>query len=123
MSLRSARASLMVALTNADIDTYYGWGAFSAPCARVFPGEPWVEGGGGLAGGMRVQRWEVWAVAGRVDASASFDELEDLVQRINDAIEPLNEWSHVEWRRPAITTMSGTAYIACRGVIETRLEV
>jgi hypothetical protein len=122
MSLSGARAQLLAALTAADIDTYYGWGAFSAPCARIFPGDPWVAQEG-LLGGRRSQRWEIWAVAGRVDSNATFDELEALVQSINDALEPANAWGHVEWRRPSSTDMGGTRYLACRGIIETMLEV
>lgn len=122
MSLNGARAQLLAALTGAGIDTFYGWGVFSAPCVRVFPGEPWV-GVSGLAGGKRAQQWELWAVAGRVDANATFDELEELVQKANDAVNGMPHWSHVEWHRPAITAMSGVQYIACRGVIETLMEV
>lgn len=122
MSLNDARSKLMAALTAANIDTYYGWGQFSAPCARIFPGEPWVALSG-LAGGRRTQRWEVWAVAGLVDSQATFDEMESLVQSINDAVEGQPEWARLEWRRPTITEMSGGRYIACRGVIETLMEV
>lgn len=122
MSLHGARAQLLVALEAANIDAYYGWGAFSAPCARIFPGEPWVNLSG-LAGGRRTQQWEVWAVAGKVDSNATFEEMEDLVQRINDAINDMSGWGHVQWRRPTITDMSGGRYLACRGVIETLMEV
>lgn len=122
MSLTTARQDLVTALTAADIDTYYGWGAFSAPCARVFPGEPWVETSG-MAGGRRTQRWEVWAVAGRVDSSATFDELEALVMAINAAINGLATFSHVEWHRPSIADMAGAKYLTCRGVIESLQEV
>jgi hypothetical protein len=122
VSLNAARTDLMDALTAASIDTFYGWGAFSAPCVRIFPGEPWV-GTEGLLSGKRSQRWEVWAVAGRVDAGATFDDMEALVQSVHNALEPLQRWSHLEWRRPAIVDMSGARYLACRGVIETFLEV
>ena len=122
MSLKSARTELMDALTAASIDTYYGWGTFSAPCARIFPGEPWVSQEGLLAG-RRLQRWELWAVAGAVDSGATFDEMESLTQQVNDAIEPLTNWGHIQWRRPSIVDMSGARYLACRGVIETMLEV
>lgn len=122
MSLNGARAQLMAALTAAEIDTYYGWGVFSAPCARIFPGEPWVALSG-LAGGRRTQRWEVWAVAGKVDSGATFEEMEALVTSINTAIDGLQGWGHPEWRRPAITDMGGARYIASRGIIETLMEV
>lgn len=122
MSLTGARQALLLALEAADIRTYYGWGVFASPCARVFPGEPWV-GMSGLAGGRRTQRWEVWAVAGKVDAAATFDDLEGLVQDINAAIDQLPQFGHVEWRRPAVTDMGGTRYLACRGIIETLMEV
>lgn len=121
MSLRSARAQLMSALTNAGIDTYYGWGAFSTPCARIFPAEPWVELSG-LANGARTQRWEVWAVAGRVDGGATFDEMEALVQDINAAISMMAGWSYVAWHRPVSSDMGGTRYLASRGDIETKAE-
>lgn len=122
MSLNDARQSLLARLIAADIDSYYGWGAFSAPCARIFPGEPWVARSG-LAGGRRTQTWEVWAVAGLVDSSATFDDVEALVQSINDAINGMPDWGHVEWHRPAYVDMGGARYLACRGVIETLKEV
>lgn len=122
MTLHDARQELLDALNAAGVDTYYGWGAFSAPCARVMAGEPWVALNG-LLGGKRMQRWEVWAVAGRADAGATFDLMEKLVQDINDAIEPLSRWGHVEWHRPTSTDMGGTRYLACRGIIETMMEV
>lgn len=122
MSLNGARAQLLAALTAADIRAYYGWGAFAAPCARIFPGEPWVAQSG-LAGGRRTQRWEVWAVAGLVDSNATFDDMEALVQSINAALEGQAGWGHLEWRRPSIVDMSGGRYLACRGVVETLMEV
>lgn len=122
MSLSDAREQLLAALDTAGIRAYYGMGIFQSPCARIFPAEPWVEASG-MAGGRRTQHWEVWAVAGKTDAVASFTELEDLVQRINDALVGLNGWSHPAWRRPAITDMGGTRYLACRGVVETLAEV
>jgi len=122
MSLTTARQRLLDALTAAGIDTYYGWGAFSVPCVRVFPSQPWVAISG-LAGGRRTQRWEVWVIAGRTDSSATFDELEALVISTNAAINQLPEFGHVEWNRPSITDMGGTRYLASRGVIETLMEV
>jgi len=112
----------MDALSGASINTFYGWGAFTTPCARIYPGEPWV-GLSGQLGGRRTQNWEVWAVAGLVDSNATYDDLEALVQSINAALEPLPHWAHIEWRRPAYVGMSGQRYIACRGVMETMLEV
>jgi hypothetical protein len=123
MSLNASRTELMEALETAGIETYYGWGAFSAPCARIFPGEPWVGLSDGGLGGKRVQRWEIWAVAGAVDSSATFDDLEKLVQDINTCMEGLQVWTHMEWRRPSLTDMGGMRYIACRGVIQTMMEV
>lgn len=122
MSLQDAREQLLTALDTAGIRAYYGMGVFQSPCARIFPAEPWVDASG-MAGGRRTQHWEVWAVAGKTDAIASFTELEDLVQRINDALVGLSGWGHPAWRRPAITDMGGTKYLACRGVTETLAEV
>ena len=120
--LTKSRQELMTALEAADIRTYYGMGKFSAPCARIFPAEPWVEIEGRL-NGRRVQSWEVWAVAGRTDSIATFDELEAMVMAIDAAIDPLQSWSHPTWRRPAVTDMGGAKYFACRGTIETIAEV
>jgi hypothetical protein len=122
MSLTTARQELLDALDAASVRAYYGMGAFSAPCARIFPADPWVALSG-LAGGRRTQQWEIWAVAGRADSIANFDELEALVMAINAAIEPLPNWNRPTWRRPGITDMGGNKYFACRGVIETLGEV
>lgn len=122
MSLTTARAELLAALDAASIRTFYGMGQFTAPCARIFPAEPWIDLGG-LANGRRIQRWEVWAVAGRTDALATFDDLEAMVSAIDSAIAGLKGWGSPLWRRPAVTDMGGTKYFACRGVIETRAEV
>lgn len=122
MSLTDARAQLLAACETAGIDTYYGWGAFSTPCCRIFAGEPWVALSG-MAGGRRTQRWEVWAVAGRVDGGGTFEDVEGLVQSINDAVNGTPQFAYVEWHRPAITTMGGVQYYACRGVVETLMEV
>lgn len=122
MTLKSSRQELLDALEGADVRAFYGMGAFSAPCARIFPADPWV-GLSGQAGGRRTQQWEVWAVAGRSDSLATFDELEALVMSINAAIEPLPNWNRPQWRRPAVTDMGGVKYFASRGIIETLAEV
>ena len=122
MSLKTSRGELLAALDTAGIRVYYGMGTFQSPCVRIFPAEPWVEASG-MAGGRRTQHWEVWCVAGKSDAIANYDELEDLVQRVNGALVGLAGWSHPAWRRPAITDMGGTKYLACRGVTETLAEV
>jgi hypothetical protein len=122
VTLKDARAELLAALEAASIRAFYGMGTFQSPCARIFPAEPWVDISGSL-GGRRAQHWEVWAVAGKSDSLANFDELESLVQSINDAVSGLAGWGHPTWRRPAITDMGGTKYFACRGVVETLAEV
>lgn len=122
MSLTSSRAELLAALDAADIRSFYGMGQFSAPCARIFPADPWVALSG-QAGGRRTQQWEVWAVAGKSDSIATFDELESLVIAINAAVEGLPNWNRPSWRRPSVTDMGGVRYFACRGIIETLAEV
>ena len=122
MTLKDSRQVLLDTLTAAGIDSYYGMGRFTAPCARVFPADPWVDLSG-LANGRRTQHWEVWAVAGRTDSMATFDELEALVTAINNALVGLSGWSTLAWRRPAVTEMGGTRYFACRGLTESTQEV
>jgi len=119
MSLASARAQLLTAIDAAGIKVFYGSGGFTTPCARIFPAQPWV-GPSAMADGKRTQRWEVWAVAGRVDSGATFDELEALVQAISNATEGLQQWSRIGWDRPINSVMGGVIYSACRGVTETR---
>ena len=122
MTLTDSRAVLLAAFEAAGIPAFYGMGIFTAPCVRIYPAEPWVDRSG-LANGRRTQRWEVWAVAGRTDSLATFDELEALVSQIDVAIQGLQGWSQPSWRRPAVTEMGGTKYFACRGTIETTQEV
>jgi len=122
MTLTDARKELLDALGATEVDAYYGMGQFNAPCARIFPSDPWV-GVTGRAGGKRSQTWEIWAVAGRTDSVATFDELEAMVIAIDAALEPLQHWAYLTWRRPAIADMGGTKYFACKGTIETIAEV
>src|SRR4029077_8487481 len=88
MTLTDARAELLAALEAAGVRAFYGMGTFAAPCARIFPSEPWVEVSGRF-NGRRTQTWEVWAVAGRTDSMATFDELESMVVSIDSAIDAL----------------------------------
>lgn len=122
MTLQNSRQALLDALTAAGVDAFYGIGRFTAPCARIYPADPWVDLSG-LANGRRTQRWEIWVVAGRTDSIATFDELEALVKTCNDAVAGSQGWSYPAWRRPAITEMGGTKYFACRGIVETTQEV
>lgn len=122
MSLKDSRQILLNALQGAGVNAFYGMGVFTAPCARIYPADPWVDLSG-LANGRRTQRWEVWAVAGKSDSLANFDELEGLVQAINGALTGLQGWSWPAWRRPSVTDMGGTRYFACRGTVETTQEV
>lgn len=122
MSLTTSRGQLLSALEGAGIRAFYGLGVFAAPCARIYPADPWVALNG-QAGGRRTQNWEVWAVAGRVDSGANFDELEALVMGINAALETLPQWNRPTWYRPSVTDMGGTRYFACRGILETLAEV
>jgi len=122
MTLQTTRQLLLTTLEAAGINTFYGMGRFTAPCARIYPAEPWVDVSG-LANGRRTQRWEIWAVAGKTDALANFDEVEALVRAIDVAVSGLQGWSYPAWRRPAIAEMGGTRYFSCRGVVETTQEV
>lgn len=122
MSIRSARAALLATLEAAGIAAFYGTGVFTTPCARIYPAQPWV-GPSSLGDGKRTQHWEVWAVAGRVDSGATFDELEQLVQEIATATEPMQAWSRIIWDRPVNVIMGGVMYSAARGVTETREAV
>jgi hypothetical protein len=122
MTLKDSRQFLLAAIEAAGVNAFFGIGQFTAPCARIYPAEPWVDASG-LANGRRTQRWEIWVVAGKADSIATFDELEALVKVCNDAVSGLQGWSHPTWRRPAITEMGGTRYFACRGIVETTQEV
>lgn len=122
MTLKDCRQQLLDAIAATGTNAFSGMGAFTAPCARIFPAEPWVDVSG-LANGRRTQRWEIWAVAGKADSLANFEEVESLVKVINDAVSGLPHWSYPAWRRPAVTLMGGTNYFACRGTVETTQEI
>lgn len=122
MSLAASRQKLLDVISAANIKAYYGTGNFSTPCARIYPAQPWV-GPSSLGSGARTQQWEVWAVAGRVDSGATFDDLEALVQSIASATENMLGWSRIVWDRPVNVVMGGITYTACRGVTETREAV
>lgn len=122
MSLTDSRQVLLDAIEAADVNAFYGMGQFTAPCARIYPADPWVDISG-LANGRRTQRWEIWVVAGKADSVANFDELEALLIKVNNAVSGLAGWAWPVWRRPAITEMGGTRYFACRGIMETTAEV
>lgn len=95
---------------------------FTPPCIRIHPGNPWM-GPSALAGGQRTARWEVWAVAGKLDSKSNYEALETLVSAITIALDDLQGWSAVVWDRPAPTDMGGTQYLAVRGTIETKKGV
>jgi len=122
MSLQASRQILLDTLEAAGVNTFYGMGRFTAPCARIYPADPWIDVSG-LANGRRTQRWEIWVVAGKSDAIANFDELEALLRTCDIAVSGLQGWSHPACRRPAITEMGGTRYFTVRGVVETTQEV
>lgn len=99
-------------------------GTFAAPCYRLHGASPWL-GASDLAGGRRTQRWEVWAVAGKLDAKASLAQVEAMVSAANIAIDSLHtsgNWGLIEWERPGPVDMGGTTYFAVRGTIETIRE-
>ena len=122
MTLLASRETLLNVIQQAGVNAFYGMGRFTAPCARIFPADPWVDASG-LANGRRTQRWEIWVVAGKSDADATFADLEALVQQVNDAVSGLQGWSLPVWRRPANADMGGTRYFTSRGVVETTQEV
>ena len=121
-TLKDARAAILAALEAAGVPAFYGFGKFSVPCARVFPAQPWIAADG-LANGRCRQFWEVWAVTGRADAEANFDEMEALVSQIDAVLCRIPNMAGVRWSRPGVVTMSGVQYIACRGQVEALAEV
>lgn len=126
MSLSDSRAELAAAIKAADTPAIRVFaepsGTFATPCARVHPASPWVAPSV-LRAGKRTQRWEVWVVVGKVDSTASFEQMESMVGKITTALDRLQGWSLIIWDRPAPTDMGGTLYQAVRGTIETSAEV
>lgn len=95
---------------------------FSAPCVRINAGAPWIAPSI-LRAGKRTTRWEVWAVAGKLDAEMSLEDLEAMVALATVALDNLAGWSAIQWDRPALVEMGGAIYLASRGQIETIAEV
>lgn len=126
MTLRDARVELGNAVAAADSPAIRVYsepsGTFATPCARVHPASPWVAPSV-LRAGKRTQRWEVWVVVGKMDSTASFEQMELMVGKITTALDRLPGWSLIIWDRPAPTDMGGTLYLAVRGTIETSAEV
>jgi hypothetical protein len=126
VTLRDARVELGNAVAAADSPAIRVYsepsGTFATPCARVHPASPWVAPSV-LRAGKRTQRWEVWVVVGKMDSTASFEQMELMVGKITTALDRLPGWSLIIWDRPAPTDMGGTLYLAVRGTIETSAEV
>ena len=120
--LSASRAELQVVLEDADIRVANPGGSFATPCVRIHPAAPWLAPSV-LAAGRRTQRWEIWAVAGKVDAQSNYTSLEDTVSAVTNALDLLPSWSSIQWDRPNPTDMGGTLYLAVRGLIETNREV
>jgi len=126
VTLRDARVELGNTVAAADSPAIRVYsepsGTFATPCARVHPASPWVAPSV-LRAGKRTQRWEVWVVVGKMDSTASFEQMELMVGKITTALDRLPGWSLIIWDRPAPTDMGGTLYLAVRGTIETSAEV
>jgi len=120
--LSDAREELTTALEAADIRVASPGDAFTPPCVRVHPAAPWLAPSV-LASGRRTQRWEVWAVAGKVADRHNYTSLEGTVSAVTNALDLLPSWSSIVWDRPNPTDMGGTSYLAVRGQIETNKEV
>ena len=118
--LSDAREELVTALGSERV--FSPGEPFATPCVRIHPAAPWLAPSV-LAAGQRTQRWEVWCVAGKGDAKANYEALETLVSTVTTALDALPGWSSVVWDRPNPTDMSGTQYLAVRGIIETKKGV
>jgi hypothetical protein len=98
--LADQRAALLRVLDGAGVRTATGL-PLPAPCVLVEPGDPWSELVRGSAGRGRVSRWRLSAVAGAADRLAAYDELADLVDRVDVGLRTLAGVELPAWARPA----------------------
>ena len=120
--LSEARLALADALESIGERVASPGEAWTPPCIRLHPGNPWL-GPSTLAAGQRTQRWEVWYVVGKAAGKHNYNQIEERVSRITNALDLASGWSGIVWDRPNPTDMGGTQYLAVRGTIETRKGV
>jgi hypothetical protein len=107
--LGDERAAILAALVNAGIRTATT-GKLAAPVVLVEPGDPWSEPHrlGSGAGRGRVSRWRLTAIAGAADRNGAYDELADLVDRVDVAVRTLQGAELPSWARPIEQEVAGT---------------
>lgn len=96
--LAEDRTVILEALNAGDVRTATG-GQLAAPCVLVEPGDPWSEPRR-LPG--RVSRWRLSAIAGAADTLAGYDELAELVDRVDAALRTIDGCQLPTWAGPTI---------------------
>jgi len=99
--LGDERAAILAALVNAGIRTATT-GKLAPPCVLVEPGDPWSEPRrlGSSSGVGRLSRWRLTAIALAADKDGAYDELADLVDRVDVAVRTLQGAELPSWARP-----------------------
>jgi len=106
-SLGDARGAILAALAAAGVRTATT-GQLAAPCVLVEPGDPWTEPHRLASVRGRVSRWRLTAVAGAADRNAAYEELGDLVDRVDVALKTLQGVDLPAWARPLEAEVAGS---------------
>jgi hypothetical protein len=107
--LAASRDQLTDALEGSGIRTATG-GRYAAPCVLVEPGEPWIDRD---SPSPRVLvRWKLTAIAARTDTAAAYDELAELVDKIDAALLSLRGVSLPSWSAPRDITLGNVSHPA-----------
>jgi len=117
--LSDARERLADALEGSGLRTATG-GRFAAPAVLIEPAEPWIERT--RASRALESRWKLSAIALAGDSGAAYDELAELVDKIDAALLSLRGVSLPTWGAPHDVTLGNVAHPASVGIVAIYTE-
>ena len=118
--ITASRLALGAALEGAGLRVAYDPGLVAPPSVLVVPDAPWI-GLSRLVTRSRMVHWRVIAVAGRVDATVTLEELEELVALISLAVP--RELGSPAFDAPGTVDLAGAQYLAAVGRVDHITEV
>jgi hypothetical protein len=120
--ITDSRKGLGAALEAKGLRVAYDPGLVTPPGVLVVPETPWV-GASKLASRSAALRWRTVVVAGRVDSTATLEDLEDLVGQVIAAVHYLDGWSTPAFDAPGTVELAGANYLAAIGRVDHLTEV
>lgn len=122
--ITDSRLALGEALDAAGLRVRYDPGQVVTPGVLILPADPWVAPSG-LATVSRSLRWRLVCVAGKTDAQATLEDLEDLVADTLIAVHgaALRGWGTPTFDAPGTVDLGGALYLAAIGRLDHLTEV